>query len=224
MKANISRCLVSFDEDADVKNDDRFNEAVALVNEYHNAGDGRLKIDMSVHAEYTNKAKYCRGVADYAHANSLGLQVHVSETKLETEECKARNHGKTPTEFLAETGILVPTERSTTTAAHCVWLTEHDIELMRELRVNVAHNPVSNLKLASGVAPLKKLLDAGVNVGLGTDGAASNNKLSVLRELQLAALLHKGVNLSADIIRLTQSALSRSARARSRREDTTAAS
>lgn len=200
MKANISRCLVSFDEDADVKNDDRFNEAVALVNEYHNAGDGRLKIDMSVHAEYTNKAKYCRGVADYAHANSLGLQVHVSETKLETEECKARNHGMTPTEFLAETGILVPTEHSTTTAAHCVWLTEHDIELLRELRVNVAHNPVSNLKLASGVAPLKKLLDANINVGLGTDGAASNNKLSILRELQLAALLHKGVNLSADII------------------------
>ena len=200
MKANISRCLVSFDENADVATDDRFNEAVSLVRDYHNAGDGRLKIDMSVHAEYTNKAKYCRGVSEYAHANSLNLQVHVSETKLETEECKARNHGMTPTEFLAANGILVPTEHSTTTAAHCVWLTDHDIELLREMRVSVAHNPVSNLKLASGVAPLAKLLDAGVRVGLGTDGAASNNKLSVLRELQLAALLHKGVNLRADII------------------------
>lgn len=201
MKANLSRCLLSFDENDGISGNSRFDEAVALIDEFHNAGDGRLRVDMSVHAEYTNKARFCSEVADYAHSRGLGMQVHVSETELEHEECKARNGGLTPTGFLVKTGILVPSgEYATATAAHCVWVDEADMELLAENRVTVAHNPVSNLKLASGVAPVDKLLEKGVRVGLGTDGAASNNKLSMLRELQTAALIHKGVNRRADII------------------------
>ncbi|MBQ8510638.1 MAG: amidohydrolase [Clostridia bacterium] len=200
MKVNISRCLLSFSEDSTVKGDSRFDEAVELAKTYHNAGDGRMKIDMSVHAEYTNKARYCREVADYTHAHDLNMQVHVSETLDEHEECKARNHGMTPVEFLLDTGILVPSATGTATAAHCVWLSEGDMELLAENRVTVAHNPVSNLKLASGVANLPLMLKKGVRVGLGTDGAASNNAQSMLRELQTAALIHKGVTRRADII------------------------
>ncbi len=200
MKANISRCLVSFSDDATIVGDSRFEEASRLFDDFNGAGEGRVIIDAAVHAEYTNKAKYCREVAESAHLRGQNIQVHVSETKREHEECMARNSGMTPVEFLLNNGILAPTQTSTATAAHCVWVTEHDMELLSENKVTVAHNPVSNLKLASGVANVPKLLEKGVNVGLGTDGAASNNKLSMLRELQTAALIHKGVNYRADII------------------------
>ena len=195
MKANIGRCLVSFDENDTVAGNERFEDAVKLRENCQNAGDGHIKVDMSVHAEYTNKEKFLREVADYTNENDLGMQVHVSETELEHKECIER-HGMTPVEFLARTGIL--TNRAT--AAHCVWVTDNDMALLSQLGVTVAHNPVSNLKLASGVAPVEKLISAGINVGLGTDGAASNNRLSVIRELQTAALIHKGVTRRADVI------------------------
>ncbi|MBQ8249394.1 MAG: amidohydrolase [Clostridia bacterium] len=201
VKANISRCLVSFADDATINGDSRFDEAVRLINDYHGAADGRVLVDVSVHAEYTNRERYLREVAEYTHSRDLGMHVHISETEKEHEECKARHNGMTPVEFLADCGILTPSATATATAAHCVWVTERDIEILAKNRVNVAHNPVSNLKLASGVAPVAKMLAAGVNVGLGTDGAASNNALSVLRELQSAALIHKGVNRQADIIK-----------------------
>ncbi len=200
VKANISRCLVSFSDDATIKGDSRFDEAVSLINDYHGAADGRVLVDISVHAEYTNRERYLREVAEYTHSRDLGMHVHISETEKEHEECKARHNGMTPVEFLADCGILTPSATASATAAHCVWVTGKDIEILAKNRVNVAHNPVSNLKLASGVAPVAKMLEAGVNVGLGTDGAASNNSLSVLRELQTAALIHKGVNRQADII------------------------
>ncbi len=203
VKANISRCLVSFADDATIKGDSRFEEAVRLVDEYHGAGDGRIRVDMSVHAEYTNRERYLREVAEHTHERDLGMQVHVSETEREHEECKARHNGKTPVEFLTDCGILVPSKTGTATAAHCVWVTERDMELMAQNRVTVAHNPVSNLKLASGIAPVHKMLERGVNIGLGTDGVASNNALSVLRELQTAALIHKGVTRIADVIKMS---------------------
>lgn len=201
VKANISRCLVSFSDDATVRGDSRFEEAVRLVDRFHGAGDGRIRVDMSVHAEYTNKEGYLREVAEYTHSRDLGMQVHVSETRSEHEACMERHGGRTPVEFLTDCGILVPSATAAATAAHCVWVTEHDMELMAQNRVTAAHNPVSNLKLASGVAPIRALLDHGVNVALGTDGAASNNALSILRELQTAVLIHKGVNYKADIIK-----------------------
>lgn len=203
VKANVSRCLVAFADDATVNGDSRFEEAVRLVDDYHGAGDGRVRVDMSVHAEYTTREKYLREVAEYTHSRGLGMQVHVSETEREHEECKARHNGMTPVEYLTDCGILVPSETGTATAAHCVWVTEHDMEIMAKNRVTVAHNPVSNLKLASGIAPVHKMLEKGVNVGLGTDGAASNNALSVLRELQTAALIHKGVTRQADVIKMS---------------------
>ncbi len=201
VKANISRCLVSFDDNATIKGDSRFEEAVKLADEYHNAADGRIKIDMSVHAEYTNREKYLREVAEYTHERDLGMQVHISETEAEHNECMARHNGRTPVEFLADCGIITPSATATATAAHCVYVTERDMEILAENHVTVAHNPVSNLKLASGIAPIHRMMAAGVNVGFGTDGAASNNALSVLRELQTAALIHKGVNRKADIIK-----------------------
>ncbi|MBE6553674.1 MAG: amidohydrolase [Ruminococcaceae bacterium] len=188
IKANLSRSLVSFDPDIKLASDSRFAEFLSLARTYHHADDDRILVDLSLHAEYTNQESYCRQVADYARENRFGMQIHLSETEKEHRDCIAR-HGKTPTAFFHDTGVL----DVNTTAAHCVWVEDSDLEILAQKRVNVAHNPVSNLKLGSGVMPLRKMLDAGIHVSLGTDGVASNNRLDLLREMQTAAILHKGI-------------------------------
>lgn len=192
VKANLSRSIVSFDPDLDVYSDGRIRESLEVFDRWHGAFDGRIKIDMSLHAEYTNVEKCCRYVAELAKERKTGIQVHISETLSEHNECIER-HGVSPTKFFLQTGVLdVPV-----TAAHCVYVSDEDIEIMRDKGVTAAHNPVSNLKLGSGVMPYKKLKAAGVNIALGTDGAASNNRLSIIRELQYASLIHKGVERDA---------------------------
>ena len=189
IKANLSRSIVSFDPAIDILKDPRFAETQSLIRGYDGYDDGRIRADLSLHAEYTNVPKACRELAAYAKEHSFGMQIHLSETEKEHRECIAR-YGLTPTEFFLSTGVFdVPT-----TAAHCVWVEDGDMDILAQKGVSVAHNPVSNLKLGSGVMPLRKLLDKGVNVGLGTDGVASNNRLDLLREMQTAAILHKGVS------------------------------
>ena len=196
VKANLSRSIVSFDPDIKPEEDARFAESKRLYEQYHDAGNGRLKVDMSLHAEYSNVDACCRYVAEYAAEQGLRMQLHLSETEREHLECIER-HGVTPAAYFAGLGVLdVPT-----TAAHCVWVTDEDIAILKEKNVSVAHSPVSNLKLGSGIMPLRKMLDAGINVALGTDGVASNNALSVLRELQLTAILQKGIHRDPENIR-----------------------
>ena len=190
IKANLSRALVSFSPDANIATDNRFAEAKTLVEKYQNADDERVKVDFSLHAEYTNLPHYIAQVGEYTTANDLRMHLHVSETEKEHNECIAR-HGKTPTKLFSDLGAL----NTPTLAAHCVWVSDEDIAIMAEKGVSVVHNPVSNLKLGSGVMPLNKMLATGVNVCLGTDGVASNNRLDILREMQTAAILHKGVLL-----------------------------
>ncbi len=190
MKANLSRALVSFSPDANIATDSRFAEAKALVEKYQNADDERVKVDFSLHAEYTNLPHYIAQVGEYTAQNNLRMHLHVSETEKEHNECIAR-HGKTPTKLFYDLGAL----DTPTLAAHCVWVSDEDIAIMAEKGMSIVHNPVSNLKLGSGVMPLGKMLSAGVNVCLGTDGVASNNRLDILREMQTAAILHKGVML-----------------------------
>lgn len=195
IKANISRAILSFDESSDMKNDFRMNEAISLAKEYHNSASGRIKIDMALHAEYTNTETSSRYVAEYAKENGYLIQLHLSETEKEHNECIARRNGKTPLEFFNALGVLeVPVS-----AAHCVYVSDTDIELMKIKNVTAVHNPTSNLKLGSGVMRLRNLLNAGVNVALGTDGTASNNTLDVLKELHLTSILHKGIYKQADI-------------------------
>lgn len=190
VKANLSRALVSFSPEANIASDSRFAEAKALVEKYQNADDERVKVDFSLHAEYTNLPHYIAEVSEYAATNGLRMHLHVSETEKEHNECVAR-HGKTPTRLFYDLGTL----NTPTLAAHCVWVSDEDIAILAEKQVSVVHNPVSNLKLGSGVMPLGKMISAGVNVCLGTDGVASNNRLDILREMQTAAILHKGVLL-----------------------------
>ncbi len=187
IKANLARSIVSFDKDIEMKNDFRTLESIEFANKWHGANGGRIKVDMSLHAEYTNVEKCARYVGEYAVEHSLRMQFHLSETEKEHVECIQR-HGLTPTEFFLRAGVL----DAPSTAAHCVYLTENDMDILAEKGTYVAHNPVSNLKLGSGIMPYSLMREHGVNIALGTDGVASNNRLDMIRELQFAALIHKG--------------------------------
>ena len=160
----------------------------ALTEQWHGAGDGQILVDASIHAEYTSNPPLWQWMADYAAQHKLGMQVHISETKLEHESCLEK-YGKTPIALLDQYGVW---ERGGT-AAHCVWVTDEDMALMAQKHITAVHNPVSNLKLGSGVARVPQLLRAGVNVTLGTDGVSSNNNYDLFEEIKLAAILHKGV-------------------------------
>lgn len=161
-----------------------------LMQQWHGAGDGQILVDASIHGEYTSSAPLWQWTADFAQKNKLGMHVHISETKLEHEQSLQR-HGKTPLAILDQYGVW---ERGGT-AAHCVWVSDEDMDLMARKHITAVHNPVSNLKLGSGVARVPKMLEAGVNVSLGTDGVSSNNSADLFEEIKLAAMLHKGVNL-----------------------------
>lgn len=166
-------------------------ETLEMREDFHGLEDGRLKVDWSMHAEYTSHEKMVRTLAETAQQYpDMLMQVHVSETAAEVEECKARHNGLSPVEYLSECGLF----RTPTVAAHCVHLSDGDIAILAEQGVTVATCPKSNLKLASGVAPLQRLWQAGVNVALGTDSVSSNNNLNMIEEMRLFALLHKGIS------------------------------
>ena len=188
IKANISRSVVSFDENEDPSKNFRVTETLSLFNDYHGAADGRVKVDFSLHAEYTNTERMCRYLAELAKEYGTGMQIHLSETKKEHEEGTARR-GMTPTAFFEKCGVFdVPVS-----AAHCVWLDDNDIDIMVRHGATAVTNPRSNLKLGSGIMNFDKYRNAGMNIAIGTDGSASNNKLDVIADMQLAAILSKGI-------------------------------
>ena len=192
ISANISRSVTCFAPVDDPENYYACRELRELEEQWNGFDHGRIRVDASVHAEYTsfsapNMWEY---LGRYAADHKLGMQVHLSETRSEHLECMARHGGKTPFAVLDDYGVW----QNGGLAAHCVWVIQDDMEGMVRRGVTAVHNPVSNLKLASGVAPVPRLLEAGVNVALGTDGVASNNSHDMFEEIKLAALLHKGVS------------------------------
>lgn len=174
----------------DAENDRSMRETRGLIADFHGAGNGRIKADVSLHAEYTSPPEVWRYVAELGKKHGLNMHVHLSETKKEHDDCVKR-HGKTPALRFAENGVF----ELKSIAAHCVWVSESDMELFAKYGVSCAHNPVSNLKLASGIAPVREMLARGVNVSLGTDGCCSNNTHDLFEEIKLAALLAKGTSL-----------------------------
>ena len=149
---------------------------------------GMVQADLCVHSEYLTDEAFCRGLAAANRELKRPVNLHVSETKKEHEECLVR-HGKTPIAYLADTGLL----DFGGYAAHCVWCTDDDFRIMREKNVTLVHNPSSNMKLGSGFARIPAAIAAGVNVALGTDGCASNDNLDMFEEMHLASLIHKGI-------------------------------
>ena len=141
------------------------------------------------HAPYTCTSEILRSCAELATEFDVPLHIHVSETLLEVDESRKR-HGMPGVPYLRKQGLF----DAKVLAAHCVHVDEGEIRALKNFGAGVAHNPSSNLKLAAGVAPVAKMLELGVNVGIGTDGAASNNDLDMFEETRLAALLAKGIN------------------------------
>lgn len=163
-------------------------KAVDFVKCVQGKAGGRIRARLGPHAPYTCPPPYLKEVVSAARELGCGIHIHLAETKGEVEELRAQT-GHSPVQLLHH--ILGEAGPVPVLAAHCVHLSNEDIRLLAEDGIGVAHNPGSNLKLASGLAPLAELIAAGVKVGLGTDGAASNNNLDVLEEMRLATLLAK---------------------------------
>jgi 5-methylthioadenosine/S-adenosylhomocysteine deaminase len=167
----------------------KFEEAVRFAEEWNGQADGRITTMLAPHAPYTCPPDYIAKFVEKAAELGLPLHTHMSETAAEVEQ-NVRDYGVRPVEHLRRLGFFdLPA-----LVAHAVHLTDEEIEILAEHGVKVAHNPGSNLKLGSGIAPITKMLAHGIRPGLATDGAASNNNLDMLEEIHLAALIHKGVN------------------------------
>ena len=199
IKANISRPVQCFDKNETYAENFRAQQSIQLFKDYHGAGDGRIRIDFSVHAEYTCFDHIVGPYSDECKSLGGRMHIHLSETKKEHDEC-VEKYGKTPAKWFYDLGTF----DSPTAAAHCVWVTEEDMALMLEKGVSPVHNPTSNMKLGSGFAPVQRMLDLGLNVTLGTDGAASNNNLNMMEELHLAAVLHNGYHRDPTLLKPTE--------------------
>lgn len=185
IRANLCRGLIGVAPDKDVK----LAENNVLAANWQGYDNGRIRISYGPHAPYTCPVDYLEKVIKAAADHKAEIQMHLCETKFEVDTCM-KEHGLTPIQLMDKLGMF----DLGTIAAHCVHLTDNDMEIMAAKKVRVAHNPQSNLKLASGIAPVAQMLEKGICVGIGTDGASSNNNLDMLEECRAAAMLHKATN------------------------------
>ena len=195
MKVNIGRPFLCFDPDEKLADSFRAREAFALFEKCHMAGEGRIRIEFPIHAEYTNKSEPVRAFSAEVKKRGGRIHLHLSETKAEVESCKAK-YGQTPPLFFASRGTFA----NPTYAAHCVHLSDSDLQLMKQYHVTPVHCPSSNMKLASGIAPVSRFIAEGLAPALGTDGCASNNNLNMFEEMHLAALLAKAGTGDATVL------------------------
>ena len=187
INANISRCVMNPEEGEDFSDDYRLKEEIELYEKYDGAGRGQIKVEMFPHAVYTCSKGYLKQAAEIAKKYDMPVSSHLCENETEVSECLAK-YGKTPVEVYADAGLL----DKPASFAHCVVLNDNDISLLKGH--SIVHNPISNLKLGSGVADILKYQKSGINIALGTDGASSNNNLNMFEEMKTAALLISGIS------------------------------
>lgn len=192
MRAVLCRGMIGLCSEAE--QEEKIKESVELFNRFHGAGEGRLSIALSPHAPYTCPPPFLQKVAAAAEEHGMMIHTHLAETRGEVER-HVNDYGKRPVAHLKELGIF----NQPCLIAHGVHVNEEEIEILKEHHVAVSHNPISNLKLGSGIAPIPKMTSAGITVGIGTDSAASNNNLDMFEEMRMVALLHKGVNESPNV-------------------------
>lgn len=178
-------------------NFDGYDRKIKLTEELNEeyGGEDLINLAIAPHAIYTCSEKLLRDCAEYAREHNMLIHTHLAETKTEFDDC-IKEHGMTPTAYMESVRMF----ENKTVAAHCVYMTDEDINILKKHGVTAAHNVVSNLKLASGVAPVTKMLEHGVNVSLGTDGASSNNNLDMFEEMKIAGILHKGITLDPTVL------------------------
>lgn len=187
IRASLMRGVIGFGSDE--LRASKLAEATSFAKEWNGQANGRITTMLSPHAPYTCGPEFIEKFVQAAHDLDLPLHTHMSETNAEVEQ-NVKDYGLRPVAHLEKLGFF----SRPSLVAHAVHLTDEEIEILAKYNVAVAHNPGSNLKLASGVARVPELLKAGVVVSLATDGPASNNNLDMFEEMRLAALIHKGVS------------------------------
>lgn len=191
LRASICDVIIGLHPEADRL----LAESIAFCREWQGKADGRITTMLGPHAPYSCPPNIMEKIVDASLELNVGLHIHLSETAAEVQE-SIDQYGKTPIAMMAGLGVL---ERPTL-AAHCVHPVEDEIDILARFGVVVAHNPGSNMKLGSGIAPVPAMLKAGIKTALGTDGAASNNNLDMFEEMRLAALLHKAIEEDPTVI------------------------
>ena len=162
-----------------------------FFDKHNNSEDERIMVSLAPHSPYTCNLKLLKETSILAQKLGAVVQIHLHETKKEVDDY-IKKYGKTPIEKLEEIGFF----NVKVNAAHCVWMNENDIKILKKNNVGVTVNPQSNLKLASGIPDIARLIRNGITVSVGTDGAASNNNLALLEDMRLTSLLAKGVSLN----------------------------
>ncbi len=180
---------------SEAEQQEKLNEAVQFALDWNGKANGRITTMLAPHAPYTCTPAFIEKFVQAAHDHNLPLHTHMSETLAEVEQ-NVRDYGVRPVEHLDKLGFF----SRPSLLAHAVHLTDEEIELLAARGAAVSHNPISNLKLASGVARLPEMMRAGITMSLGTDGAASNNNLDLFQEVRAAALLHKGISGDPTVI------------------------
>jgi 5-methylthioadenosine/S-adenosylhomocysteine deaminase len=193
--AGLRGCLTGALFDNSGQGERLLEDAVGLHERWHGRAEGRVTVRLGPHSAYLCSPGYLREILSEAERLTCGLHLHVAETEREVEESRQR-HGMTPVQLLADLGCF----RVPVVAAHGIHVDATDQRLLHEGGASIAHNPSSNLKLANGIAPIAEMLERGINVGLGTDSAASNNNLNLFEEMHLAALLQKWVRRDAEAL------------------------
>ncbi len=191
MRAVISRGLVGSgdDEAGQVRLREAYEEKEAWKDQ------SRLTYFLGPHAPYSCDEDFQRIVAAEASKNQMGVHIHLSESVNEVENIRSQ-YGASPIALAKRAGLF----DGLAAAAHCVHVDEADLDILKECQVSVITNPASNMKLGNGFAPVPDMLAKGINVCIGTDGAASNNSLNMFHEMNLLGLIHKGVRQKADCV------------------------
>lgn len=181
------------------KREGEFKESISAIKNLHNTCDGRITTMFGPHSIYTTSPELLTRTRKEADKYNVGIHIHMNETKKEIEDSMDLR-GLRPFEYLDDLGIL----SDDIVAAHCVWLSDNEIDLIKKYNVKVSHNPCSNSKLSSGIAPISKLIDNNICVSIGTDGASSNNNLDMFEEMKFAALLQKVNTLNPQVLPASQ--------------------
>ena len=197
LRAVMNEAVLDFSTNSYENIDKALDKAIKFVEKWEN--NNLITPAAIFHSVYSCSEKTLAKIKNTAERYNLQISTHISETQDEVKSVKDST-GTTPAQYLHNSGLLT----NKTFAAHCVWLTDDEQQLFVKNNASIVHCPTSNLKLGSGIAPVHKYIEQGINIALGTDGCASNNNLDMVEEMRLAALIHKGNNLNPTLINARQ--------------------